>query len=268
MKLGQFFDSEEVYNSEQHLRCSHVKEIVKSPAHFYNAWKAEQKDSKAFDEGRAVHSVLLEQSLDKYIKRPDGIDGRTKEGKAKLEELSSSGKTVLNADVFDSLYSRLESFTKSTEAMKIYNNAEIEKSFYALDPLSGLHLKARPDIYKPGFIADVKTTSNIAYFEKDIIRYGYHIQAGYYSLVTRLITGVKTKEFIFIAQEKNAPYGIQVFSINEEQLEQLEAKARELVMRVSVCIRENSFPSYDDIKREITLPAFAMNEDTFFEGVG
>lgn len=268
MKLGRYFDTEEIYNKEPHFRSSHIKEIVKSPAHFYTAWKSEPKDSSTFDEGRAVHSVLLEQNLDKFIKRPAGIDGRTKDGKARMDELKATGKTVLDAEVFDSMYARLEVFTKSSEAMKIYTGAQIEESFYSAHALSEMLIKARPDMYKPGIIADIKTTSNMAWFEKDLIKYGYHIQAGYYSLVTRLVTGVKTKEFVFVAQEKVAPYGIQIFSINESQLNVLEEKATELLLRASIFVRENNFPSYDDIKKSITLPTYALTNDSFLEEVG
>ena len=268
MKLGRFFDTEEIYNKEPHLRNSHIKEIVKSPAHMKAAMDKVFADSRAFDEGKAVHSVLLEQNLDKFIKRPAGIDGRTKDGKAKLDELKATGKIILDADVFDSMYDRLKVFVNSNEAMKLYNGATIEESFYTAHAISGMLLKARPDIYKPGIMADIKTTSNMAWFEKDIVKYGYHIQAGFYSLVTRLVTGIKTKEFVFIAQEKVAPYGIQVFSINESQLNVLEEKATELIFRASVSIKENHFPCFDDVKKEIVLPAYALTNDSFFEEVG
>jgi hypothetical protein len=83
MKTGMYLDSSEVYHAEEHLGSTSVKQMKVSPAHFYEAWKGHKKESKAFDEGTAVHSVLLEQDMSKFIRRPDGIDGRTKDGKAR-----------------------------------------------------------------------------------------------------------------------------------------------------------------------------------------
>lgn len=268
MKTGIFLDTNEIYHAEAHIGSTSLKQMAISPGHFLEAWKGPKKESKAFDEGQAVHSVILEQNLDQFVKRPDGIDGRTKEGKAKLEELAASGKTVLAADIYDSLEKRLTTFVESGEAIRCYNGADVEKSFYAQDPVTGLFIKARPDIFKPGMIADLKTTSNMRFFEKDIFKLGYHVQAGFYSLVTEIVTGVRTQEFKFIAQEKTAPYGVRVFSLGEADLAFCKEKARELLNRASVCIKENKFPIYDDVISRVKVPVWVFEDGVFFEEVG
>lgn len=265
MKTGIFTDSNETYHAQEHIGSSSLKQMAVSPGHFLEAWKGPKKESKAFDEGQAVHSVLLEQNLEQFVKRPDGIDGRTKDGKAKLEELQATGKTVLAADIYDSLERRLTTFIESSEAIKAYNNAEIEQSFYAQDPVTGLFIKARPDIYKAGMIADLKTTSNMRFFEKDVFKFGYHIQAGFYSLVTEMVNNIKVREFKFIVQEKSAPYGVRVFTLSEADLNFCKEKARELLNRASVCIKENKFPIYDDVTSEIKIPMWVYESDVFFE---
>lgn len=265
MKTGIFTDSSEEYHNQAHIGSTSLKQMAVTPAHFLQAWKGPKKESKAFDEGHAVHSVLLEQSTEAFVRRPDGIDGRTKEGKAQLEALKESGKIVLDGGVFDSLEERLNTFVKSTEAMKCYDHAEIEKSFYAQDPVTGLFIKARPDIYKPGVIVDLKTTANVRYFDKDLFKFGYHIQAGFYAMVTEIVTGVKIREFKFIVQEKAAPYGIKVFKLNHNDLAFCKEKARELLNRVSVCMKEDKFPAYDDIETEIQIPMWIYQDGLSFE---
>ena len=261
MKIGILKDSFEQYNSEPHLRASVVKHMQTSPGHYFAALSAPPVESKAFDEGTAVHSVCLEQSTDGFIRRPDGIDGRTKEGKARLQELESSGKIVLPGDVFDSMNKRLETFAGSKMAMSLYNNSEIEQSHYVKDPLTGLHLKARPDISKPGLVADFKTTANMKFFERDIWNLNYFIQVGFYSLVMEISTGTVCEAFYFIAQEKSGPYGVQVFSMDRHAVSFSKEKARELLTRIAICTEENTFPIYDDVLRSVGIPNWVINNE-------
>lgn len=267
LKTGVFSDSGEVYHSEEHLGSTSIKAMRISPAHFYEAWKGPKIEKKSFDEGNLVHSVLLEQDLSGFVARPAGLDARTKEGKAQLEELKSSGKKVIDADVFDSLERRLESFCASGEAMRLYNDARIEESHYVQDHETGLYIKARPDICKPGILTDLKTTVSMGGFVRQFWNLGYNIQAGFYSLVLEQQTGIPVREFNVIVQEKSAPYGVQVFRLPRELLIQAKDDARALLNRASVFIRDNQFPSYDDVVIEITQPSWAITEDVF-EGVG
>lgn len=265
MRLGVFKESADAYHAEEHLGSTSVKEMRKSPAHFYEAWKGPKKESAAFDEGTAVHSAILEQDISGFIARPAGIDGRTKDGKAALAELEATGKIILPADVFASLERRLDSFVKSTEAMRRYNGAKVEESYYVQDHDSGLFIKARPDIFKPGSITDFKTTSDMGKFQNQVWSLAYHIQIGFYALVTEQVTGVPTREASFIAQEKSAPFGTRVFRLPITEIETAKAEARALLNRCAVAIRENSFPSYDDVLTDLIAPKWLLNEDAFSE---
>lgn len=264
--MGIYRDSSEEYHSQDHIGATSLKQMNITPAHFYESWRGPKKESPSFDEGNLVHSVLLEQNLDSFIRRPDGIDGRTKDGKTRLEELAATGKKVITGEIYDSLERRLDSFVKSSEAMRKYNGAQIEQSFYAQDKETGLFIKARPDIYKPGFISDLKTTQNMRIFENQIWNMGYFIQAGLYSLVTEIVTSTEVLEFSFIAQEKAAPYGIKVFHFERSTLNFCKERVRELLNRVAVCIDENRFEGYDDVSTTISVPQWVLsNELTFSE---
>lgn len=261
MKLGIFKDSFEEYNSAPHFRASVVKEMRVSPGHFLEALNSPPKESKSFDEGTATHSVCLEQSTQGFVRRPDGLDLRTNAGKALMKELGAGGKIVLDQDVYDSLTKRLFTFANSGMAMALYNGADIEVSHYVKDPVSGLHLKARPDISKPGVIADFKTTSNMERFSRDIWALGYHIQVGFYSIVLELSTGTECNSFYFIAQEKSAPYGVQVFQMDRAAVAFAKEKARELLNRIAICTEENTFPIYSDTIRHVEIPGWVLSNE-------
>ncbi len=269
IKLGIFRDSNEVYHAAEHIGSTSLKKMAISPGHFLESWKGPKAESKAFDEGNLVHQVLLEQSLDGFVRRPDGVDGRTKAGKEILTELEATGKKVMTADVYDSMNRRLESFTKSTEALRLYDHAEIEMSHYAHDAETGLFIKCRPDMMKHGMICDLKTTQMMSTFEKQIWNLQYFVQLGYYALVAEITTGTTIRELKFIAQEKTAPYGIQVFALDRATVDFSKARARELLNRVAVCIADNHFPIYDDTVKVLSVPAWLdVAEFSFFEEVG
>lgn len=267
MKTGVFNDTFEAYNKEPHLRASVVKEMQSSPGHYLNALKAPPKESDAFDEGTATHSVCLEQSTDGFIRRPDGLDLRKPADKAKMQELEATGKIVLRGDVCDSLERRLSTFADSKMAMGLYNNAEIETSHYVKDSETGFFLKARPDITKPGMIADFKTTSSMQKFERDIWTLGYFIQVGFYSIVMEASTGTPFESFYFIAQEKSAPYGVQVFSMGRDAVHFSKQKARELLNQIAICTEEKTFPIYSDVVHPVEIPNWFLSKEFYKEGI-
>lgn len=281
LKLGKFLDSYETYNAAPHMRASILKHMLVTPAHFEVALKMPQVHKKCYDEGTVVHDVNLEQNTSRFIVLP--ADAPRKPTSAQINAKKPSddttaaikwwtefnqaneGKIIIDQELFDTLEPRLNAFAGSSEAMRLYNGANIEESFYAAYPAADMLLKARPDINKPGVITDFKTTANMKWFHNDIVKFGYHIQAGFHSLTVRLVTGIKTREFNWIVQEKTAPFGVRVFTLDETQIEALENRALELLMRASVCIRENKFPGYDDIRVQLKLPAYALNEESDFE---
>lgn len=265
MKIGIYTDTADEYNREPHIRASVLKEMQISPGHYLSALKAPPIESKSFDEGIATHSVCLEQSTERFVRRPDGIDGRTKDGKSKLLELEATGKIVLPGEVYDSMGSRLETFCGSSMAMSLYNGSAIEQSHYVRDPVTGLHLKARPDMNKSGVIADFKTTYSMERFERDIWNLKYYIQVGFYSLVLELSTGTEFNSFYFIAQEKTAPYGIQVFSMDRESVNFSKEKARDLLHRVAACMEVNQFPIYSDVIKQVRVPSWVFAKELYSE---
>ena len=51
------------------------------------------------------------------------------------------------------------------------------------------------------------------------MNYGYHISAAWYMWGIELATGIKPEEFIWVAIEKEAPFGIGVYKADTELLQ-------------------------------------------------
>lgn len=284
MKLGIFKDPVEAYNQAPHLRASVVKEMEKSPGHYYAALTAKQKTTKYFDEGTVVHDVVLEQNTDRFIVVPEDAPKKPSSSQVNAKKPSEEtvkaiawwdhfsnsnrGKIVIDQELRDSLDLRLNTFVNSEAAINIYEGSQIEQSHYAQDPETGLYLKARPDMSKPGVIADFKTTKFMPGFVRDIWNNRYFIQVGFYSLVMELTTGSEFNSFYFIAQEKSPPYGVRVYSLDHSTVDFCKGKARELLNRVAVCTQDNCFPIYDDLIQSVSIPAWILSNEISFEEVG
>lgn len=271
--LGKvLIESEDIYHADkEHLSASQLKQLDISPAHFKAYLKHGIKTTDAMDKGKFLHSLGLEQDIEKFVARPlkDGslVRSNSKEYKEFLE--SNPGKTPIAPDLFDSAYEFLESFTQNKIAMELLSGSKIEHSVYAMDHESGFKIKARPDIWKGGMIADLKTTSslqNVALFERSIFSFKYDLQLAHYAETIFQATGEMITDFYILAVETSAPFGTRIFKFSKKDIEAAKQKRRELLNLLSVCKEENTWPTYTQEIIEVIKPKF-MNEVSLFEEV-
>jgi len=106
MKLGKITDA--AYNQMPQVRNSDLGKILKSWAHFKSESLNDDLDeSKALLFGRAFHAFILEETVfwENFAILPEGLDRRTKEGKATYEALSTSGKTLISNNDWNTINS-------------------------------------------------------------------------------------------------------------------------------------------------------------------
>lgn len=108
----------------------------------------------------------------------------------------------------------------NTPFVKLLIKGEHEKSFFWKDETTGIPCKCRPDSFgqiKDQYICvDLKTTNDAETdkFMKDALKFGYDIQACHYCEGLES-TYKKPFKFIFIAQEKTAPYLVNVLEADD-----------------------------------------------------
>lgn len=273
MKTGIFTESAETYHKErEHLSSSPLRKMKKSPLHFFDAWRGPAQDSTDEQEkGTATHSLLLEQDIERYARRPQKEDGtlvrsNSKDYAAWLETVP--GKIPVEPEFYDNFYNLLDAFTKNKKAMSILESGEVEKSVYAKDSISGLYIKARPDIWGPGYLADLKSTSNMDLFENQIFALGYDVQAAHYAETVEAATGEKIEEFFFIAVETKSPFASKVFRLSTDHLEDAKRIRRQWITEISACLKDNTWPSYSEEIITVARPNWIDNHAVSFEGVG
>ena len=153
-------------NAEYHahpaaISKSGLDRIDQSPAH-YKSWLTEpRKETPAMAFGTAAHCWILEtdEALNRYVIAPQGIDRRTKDGKAQWAELELSGKTIISAEDAQTLENMLATVHSHPVADELLDNGIAESSVFA--ELLGVNVKCRPDwLHDNSVIVDLKTTDN------------------------------------------------------------------------------------------------------------
>lgn len=253
------------------IGSSSLMAMDQSPRHFHHAWTTPGESTPARTKGTMLHSLLLEQDIGHYIPRPLNEKGDLVRSNSKeyAEFLAANpGKTPIHPDDYEPMYQMLTAFCENKRAMDMMNGARIENSVFAKDPETGLLLKARPDIWGTGYMADLKSTSNIRGFERQIFREMYDVRLAHYAKVIEYTTGEMIEEFFFISYESGAPYCSKIFLMRKSDMEAAKAKWRTLINQVSVCIKNRAWPGFEDSIHLVVRPKFLEEETITFEEVG
>lgn len=195
--------------------------IDKSPAH-YIAWlKSDREPTPAQSFGSALHCAVLTPRLyhEQYAIEPN-IDKRTKIGKELYQEFieKSEGKAPITSEQASKIEEMKTALFSHSLASKLITNGEAEQSFFWIDPRTGLLCKCRPDYLRyDGICIDLKTTEDSRFksFQRSSYNYRYHVQGAYFIDGIFQATKKECSDFVIIAIEKEPPYGIMVYRLDD-----------------------------------------------------
>lgn len=248
------------YRNHSSLSSSDVKHADKSMKHFelYVLNKTlEDPSSKVLDFGTCAHALMLEHKVE-WTQALE-INKNTKEYKTWAAQ--HEDKIILDKKEIEKLSRMKLEFDQNPMAFAALQGAMIEKSFFG--NVCGLDLKARPDVIqkKPDgriLIADYKTTTSaqLRSFQHTIMEYGYHISAAHYIRVCAKDMGVSEDlfDFMWIAQEKTAPYIVSVFQASKNLLSKAFELHLVLLNKIKTAKDSNLYDAYYDDIVEIDLP--------------
>ena len=245
-----------IYHSTRALSKSGLDQFRKSPAHF-RAWQdgiTKNESSPALEFGTAVHMAILEPELFAATYTVFAGDRRTKDGKAAYEAVIASGKTPLNQEQWDNITGAAAAVHAHPAAAPLLNGIQTEVSCF--DNWMGVKVKARIDGLGKDYIIDVKTTQDASpvAFGKSCAQFRYHVQAAWY----RQITGIN--RFVFIAVEKEAPYGVACYELDEQAINLGIDIIEEQLRTYIECEQLNSWPCYSSQIQSLSLPAWAARQ--------
>lgn len=241
---------EREYRANKALSRSSLEKLRKSPLHLKWSLDNEQPDESYFRFGRLAHAAVLEHA--RFWPTTVIWDGARRYGKVWDEFCAQNeGKEILTAEEESSLLFIGEAVRRHPVYANIHES-DVEVSIFWTDPDTGVRCKARPDcLGLDGVMYDLKTTQDAsAAFEDSIIKYGYHRQAAWY-LDAANAAGMGIKDFVFIAVEKEAPFGVQTFALDESLIEQGRAENRAALQVFSDCLKSGNWPGYPVTTRRV-----------------
>jgi len=249
------------YDATKAINCSGMKELLKSPAHYKASLNADRTESKALRVGSLVHHIVLEEvpAHEKYAVTPDGLDRRTKEGKAAYEVFvaSSVGKTIVSADEWDMCDRVAGSMIKARESLGVTFTAT--ELMFSVDYCGTILKSAIDAVGSDGYLYDLKTSEDASAkgFLQSVRSYRYNLQAYFYRLAYEAAFGERIKGFRFIVAEKEAPFEFAIYELGPELMTYAAMDFEAGLKAYKSCVALDEWPGYgSEVKvLDINAPA-------------
>jgi hypothetical protein len=257
------------YDAIRAINYSGLKVFARSPAHYYAQYldpnREPRVETPAMKLGSASHCAVLEPSEfeKRYVIAPDGLDRRTKDGKAAYAELEQLGKIILSAADYKAVQGVARSVRAHPAAGDLLGPGNAEVTVCWRDSSTGEDCKGRLDyLTESGFIVDLKTCEDAREpaFERAVATFGYHRQAAWY-LDGVNANGPLAQAYMIVAVEKKPPFACAFYYFNDEALIAGRNANAMLLQRFSECRQKNFWPGYQEIVKSIGLPAWYQDLD-------
>lgn len=278
--LGVFpYLANDDYHSDFAIGASGLKRFLVSPLHYWADYldpEREPRDTTHFRVGRAWHCAVFEPAefASRYVPMPEGLDRRTKEGKALWAEIEASGRDALASREVASV-EKMAGIARALPISRVVFNqlaqhGAAEASLFTVDPATGLHLKIRPDymlrpcpMFPNGLIIDGKTTTDASAsgFARQVWNLDYGLQAALYTSVYQSIFDTAGRPaFLWLAQEKNAPHAAAYYSAGVDLLEYWDKRIAQTLPAVARCQESGVWPGFPETVTELALPTWAQKQ--------
>ena len=213
------------YLKVEALSNSGLKKLAKTPAHYKAPEKPPSSQQQpAWDIGTAFHTATLEPDLyDSQVIVTSKAQVTAKEKKDAAEE----GKIILKQPAHEDVQAMAEAVRNHPDSGPLVKAGGVtEISCFWKDETYDFLCKLRADKITDGqVVIDLKSTGDaedqsrgFGSFWKNFIPLNYHGQAYWYLNGISIASGVPHDLFVFIAVEKEPPYGINVFYAEKELL--------------------------------------------------
>lgn len=275
IKPGLYPDiTNEQYHKGPGISSSGVKLIIeKSPLHYWerylNPKREPDKETPDMLLGSLVHTMVLEpDNLERdWAVEPD-VNKRTKAGREEVAAFykRNQGKKIVSRDSLSRAEAIASAVRRHPKAAKIFEDGVHEQSLYWVDPDTGVLCKCRPDWWRSFMLADLKTTIDASEdgFQRAVFNFGYHISAAMYLDGVKEHTGEPLEDFVFSVVEKEPPYAVANYRINEEDIAIGRKQYKQALETYARCMEKGTerrhWPGYPLEIQPISLPPWARRK--------
>jgi hypothetical protein len=245
------------YHKSPGISKSDLDLINVSPAHYLAKGKRKRDFSPALQFGTLFHSMILEPASCLFHVKPEGMNFAKVDGKAwKADHLDLP---IITQDDYASLMGMQEAVKNNADSSPlIHCDGVAEQSLFYRDD-GGFIRKCRPDWIPANrkCIVDLKSTecARADQFTKSILNFRYHVQAAWYLRIAQGI-GMDVESFIFVAVEKEPPYAVAVYELDEELLDYGRKEATRNWSAYVHAKTSGEWPSYGSGIKKIKLPEY------------
>lgn len=148
------------YHAIRRASPSRLCDLERSPA--YAQWRATNPSDDSTPDrlrGQALHCLLFEPDAFASRYALKDYDARTKDGKARKEQVERLGLKVLDVDTWDAAHRSADAVRLHPLAKRILDAAP-NREVSVLSTLSGVKCKGRIDAYGDGILLDLKSTKD------------------------------------------------------------------------------------------------------------
>jgi hypothetical protein len=256
MKPGIYDDLDEAtyHGDPDSLSASGMKLLLQAPALFrYRQDNPEHKD--VFDFGAAAHKKVLGVGAETVTVHAD--DWRSKAAREARDEARSAGKVPLLAKDAAAVDAMADALSSHRLAAKLLTDGQPEVSAFWHDEAWGITRRARFDwLRTDGIVVDFKTcaSANPRRLPSVAHDFGYHLQEANYRDVAEGV-GLDVADFVFVFQEKTAPYLVTVARLDPEFVALGRARCAEALERYRDCTQTGIWPGYANDLTDLTITA-------------
>lgn len=277
---GLYDIPDDVYHSDPvpggSLSSSSAKRLLapSCPAIFQYERTHTRAPKAVFDVGHAAHKLVLgsgpelREIPEEYLATNGAAS--TTEAKAFIKQARADGAIPLKSAEFQQVHEMARAIKAHPVASALLNPAagKPEQSLFWVDEESGIWRRARLDWLPnrvPGrrtIIPDYKTARSAepAAFAKAAADLGYHQQhAWYLDAVDALDLAEPAPAFVFIVQEKTAPYVVSVVELDSTAENIGRRLNRKAINTYAECTRTDTWPGYSTDVELVSLPIWYEN---------
>lgn len=235
--------------------------------------------------GTAYHALMLTPMTwqDEVRVWPEFAQGQKTKGKAALKAAHPE-ITYIEQDALDTAMRMRDVAMKHPEVEYLFaqlakgGQVEVSGWYNDLNPhtAEGTYqlCKYRPDMrYCPDntlamntWLCDLKTTKDASPqgFARSIQDFGYHISAAHYLEGDEILHGRRPGQFIFVAQETEAPYLVAVYVLEDKAIQHGMKLRRRALEGIHQAKKSGEWPHYHYNKAvKIDLPNYVYNHEDF-----
>ncbi|MGI3198470.1 PD-(D/E)XK nuclease-like domain-containing protein [Streptomyces sp. GTA36] len=263
----------ETYHSHRYaLSSSGARKLLapSCPAKFRWEQDHPQPPKKVFDIGNAAHKLVLGTGPD--LVRIDADEWRTKAVKEEVAGVRAEGGIPLKPAEYEQVHAMADALRAHPVASMLFDpeHGTAERSLFWRDEKTTVMLRARLD-WLPNpragrlIIPDYKTcvSAEPERLQRAVDEFGYHQQDDWYRRAARALDLADDHAaFVFVCQEKTAPYVITVIEVNATSRRIGAARNRAAIERFAHCTATGHWPGYSDDVVPVALPGWAETRDT------